>query len=354
MKVLTVIGARPQIIKAASLSREISLTPGIEEIIVHTGQHFDKNMSHIFFDQMQIPKPNYNLAINGLSHGAMTGRMMEKIEELLLNDRPDAVVVFGDTNSTLAGALAASKLHIPVAHVEAGIRSFNKKMPEEINRICTDHCSTILFSPNLQGIENLKAEGLYDKEKVILTGDIMYDSSMHFLNYSQAPAQELPKKYILATIHRAENTDGVNKLKEIIDGLNQINKDIPIVMPIHPRTEKLIIHSGIKVEFQTMEPVGYLEMIHLLKNCSMVVTDSGGLQKEAYFFKKPCVTVRDQTEWVELVEHGANILADAKAAEIKEKALSMLYKEINYDMELYGDGHSARKIVAALLKLEKS
>lgn len=353
MKVLTVIGARPQIIKAASLSREISKTEGIEEIIVHTGQHFDKNMSHIFFDQMQIPHPNHNLSINGLSHGAMTGRMMEKLEELLLADRPDAVVVFGDTNSTLAGALAASKLHIPVAHVEAGIRSFNKKMPEEINRICTDHCSTILFSPNLQGIENLKAEGLYDPEKVILTGDIMYDSSMHFAELSQPPHHDIPKKYILATIHRAENTDVISKLKEIIEGLNIINRDIPVVMPIHPRTEKLIIHTGINVEFQTMEPVGYLEMIHLLKNCSMVITDSGGLQKESYFFKKPCVTVRDQTEWTELIEHGANILSNAKSDEIKEKTFLMMAKPINYDIELYGDGHSSRKIVNALLKLGK-
>ena len=351
MKVLTVIGARPQFIKAASLSREISRTPDIEEIIVHTGQHFDHNMSHIFFDQMQIPKPHYNLAINSLNHGAMTGRMMEKIEEILLEERPDAVLVYGDTNSTLAGALAASKLHIPVAHVEAGIRSFNKRMPEELNRICTDHCSTFLFCPTIQGIENLKAEGLYDEEYVLLTGDIMYDSSLFFLEYSQSPSFEVPPRFVLTTIHRAENTDEISKLKEIIEGLNQLNKVVPVLMPIHPRTEKLIVHTGIKVEFQTIDPVGYLEMIHLLKTCSMVLTDSGGLQKEAYFFRKPCVTIRDQTEWVELIKHGANILANADARELVEKALLMLDKKINYDIDLYGDGHSAKRVVAALLKL---
>lgn len=351
MKVLTVIGARPQFIKAAALSREISNTPGIVEIMIHTGQHFDKNMSHIFFDQMHIPKPDYNLAINSLNHGAMTGRMIERIEEIILHEQPGALLVYGDTNSTLAGALAAAKLHIPVAHVEAGIRSFNKRMPEEINRICTDHVSTLLFCPTQHGIDNLKNEGLYDKEKVILTGDIMYDSSMLFKKFSQEPTFKLPPNFILSTIHRAENTDSIGKLKGIIEGLNKMNETVPVIMPIHPRTEKFIIHAGIKVAFQTIEPVGYLEMIHMLKSCSLVLTDSGGLQKEAYFFKKPCVTIRDQTEWVELVENGANILANAEANDIIYKTNMMLNKDIDYNIDLYGDGHSAKKIVAALLKL---
>lgn len=322
-KIVTVVGARPQFIKAAVVSRAIrehNMQAGagsstIKEIIVHTGQHFDDNMSKVFFDEMDIPKPDYNLAINSTTHGAMTGRMLEKIEEILIKEKPDWVLVYGDTNSTLAGALAASKLHIPVAHVEAGLRSFNMKMPEEQNRILTDHISTKLFCPTDTAIKNLKNEGI--EKGVHKTGDVMFDA---FLYYSKLALEKyekgtnawrnlfgnLPEDFILLTIHRAENTDDHTRLKNIVEAINETKRNF--VFPIHPRTRKIIEKLGISFDqhVKLIDPVGYLEMIYLENVCSMVVTDSGGVQKEAYFAKKPCVTLRDETEWVETVESGWN------------------------------------------------
>lgn len=345
MKVVTIVGARPQFVKAAVVSRAFKNHSNIEEIIVHTGQHFDNNMSDIFFEEMQIPKPKYNLGISGLSHGAMTGEMLKGIEEVLIKEKPDWVLVYGDTNSTLAGALAASKLHIKVAHVEAGLRSFNMKMPEEINRILTDRISNILFCPTETAIKNLKNEG-YDhiKSKVINVGDVMYDAAMFYAKNS--PPSKFTGEFLLATIHRAENTDSIENLKNIFNALNHIGKKLKIVLPIHPRTKKIIDQNKIETtHIDLIEPVGYFDMISLLKNCTIVATDSGGLQKEAFFFKKPCVTLREETEWVELVDGGFNILAGSNSEKINSAVELMLNKKINFDKNLYGNCDAGEKIV---------
>ena len=350
MKILTIVGARPQFIKAATVSRAVAKSDEVTEVIVHTGQHFDKNMSDVFFEEMQIPKPDYHLHINSLSHGAMTGRMLEAIETVLLKEKPDWVLVYGDTNSTLAGALAATKLHIPLAHVEAGLRSFNMKMPEEINRILTDRMSTILFCPTSTAIQNLENEGFGKLEnQVERVGDVMYDAALFYADKSRKPEFEVPQKFILATCHRAENTDAPEKLANIIDGLNKIHQDTPIILPLHPRTRNYIAKYGLKPEFQMVNPVGYLEMVYLLQNCSMVMTDSGGLQKEAFFFGKPCITLRDETEWVELVEHGVNYLAKvAEKGNIFSIYEMLKGKEIDFEIDLYGKGDTAELIVERL------
>ena len=352
MKIITIIGARPQFIKAAAVSREIAKHKDIEEIIVHTGQHFDANMSEIFFHQMQIPKPNYNLAINSLSHGAMTGRMMEEIEKILLAEKPDWVLVYGDTNSTIAGSLAATKLHIKVAHVEAGLRSFNMNMPEEINRIVTDRISDILFCPTETAVNNLKNEGYENiKTKIINCGDVMLDAALFYAPMSKKPQIELPEKFILSTIHRAENTDDPQRLKAIFEALSEISKQIPIVLPLHPRTKKIIGNYKLETtNLQIIEPVGYFEMVHLLQNCEMVMTDSGGLQKEACFFAKPCITLRDETEWVELVENGFNKLVGADKNKIIKAFNEMFLTKINFNKNLYGNGFASQKIINELNK----
>ncbi len=352
MKIVTILGARPQFIKAGSVSREIAKYRHIEEIIVHTGQHFDENMSDIFFDEMKIPKPNYNLDINGLSHGAMTGQMLEKIEEILLAEKPDWVMVYGDTNSTLAGALSASKLHIKVAHIEAGLRSFNMKMPEEINRILTDRVSSILFCPTDTAVENLKKEG-YDSFdcSVVKSGDVMQDGAMFYKELAIKPKCEVKKDYILATVHRAENTDNEIRIRDIFEALNEIALRKPIILPLHPRTKKII--EALKLDVDNLiliEPVGYLEMIWLIDNCSLVLTDSGGLQKEAYFFKKPCITLRDETEWIELVEHGFNNLAGADKNKIVKAVKDTTFEHsLNFDMDLYGAGNASKRIIEELV-----
>ena len=352
MKIITIIGARPQFIKAAVVSREIAKRSNIKEIIVHTGQHFDANMSEIFFEQMQIPKPDYNLEINSLTHGAMTGRMIEGIEEVLLQEKPDWVIVYGDTNSTMAGALAAKKLHIKVAHVEAGLRSFNRKMPEEINRILTDKISDLLFCPTDQAVKNLQKEGIgkHSLARIVKSGDVMQDAAIFYSNLARKPDFELPEKFILSTIHRAENTDNEKRLNSIMAALNKINKEIPVILPIHPRTRKTIEKCDINVEFILTDPVGYLEMIYLLKNCSLVMTDSGGLQKEAFFFHKPCITLRDETEWVELVENGFNVVVGSNPDEIYTAYKKMINKNPNYNIDLYGRGKASNKIIKELLK----
>jgi len=368
MKVLTIVGARPQFIKVAPVSRE--LRKKHQEILVHTGQHYDKNMSDIFFEELEIPNPDYNLAIGSGGHGKQTGEMLVRIEEVILSEKPDWVLVYGDTNSTLAGALAASKLHIPVAHVEAGLRSYNRKMPEEINRVLTDHISSILFCPTKNAVQNLIKEGfsnicnngeLLSKETsfeqsnpfVVNVGDVMYDSTIYNSKIAQQNSKIIQKlslnSYILATIHRAENTDSPKRLKSIIEALIEISKDKQIIFPIHPRTSRKIKELGI--EFITkritlIEPVSYLDMLVLEQKALTVITDSGGVQKEAFFFKVPCITLRDETEWIETVEAGWNTLVQAKPDEIV-KALARPIPG-NSSSFHYGAGRAAELIISIL------
>lgn len=351
MKILTVIGARPQFIKAATLSRVIRERDDIEEVIVHTGQHFDNNMSSIFFEQMDIPEPDYNLNINSLNHGAMTGRMLAEIEKVLLIENPNIVVVYGDTNSTIAGALAAKKIHIPVAHIEAGLRSYNMDMPEEINRILTDKIADFLFCPTDTALYNLMKEGFDDSEIFIdNVGDVMLDAALFYAKKEQKPAFDVSSKFILATVHRAENTNDLSKLKDIISALNEINSIIPVIIPLHPRTRNIIEQAKLKPEFTIVNPVGYLEMIYLLKHCSMVLTDSGGLQKEAFFFKKFCITMREQTEWVELVENKYNKIVGSNKDKIIETFHEVINRNIDFDKSLYGDGEASSRIIQLLNK----
>ncbi len=358
MKILTVIGARPQFVKAAVMSRTWKNDPDIQEIIVHTGQHFDANMSEIFFQEMEIPHPKYNLDINSLNHGAMTGKMLAGIEELILSEKPDLLLVYGDTNSTLAGALAAKKLHVKVCHIEAGLRSFNMEMPEEINRILTDRISDILFCPTDSAVENLQKEGFtnFDSE-VVKSGDVMQDAALYYAKNSAEKANfefDLPKEnFVLATLHRAENTDHPNRLKEIVKALNVIHETMQVVLPLHPRTRKIISETGVELKVKVVDPIGYFEMLECLKNCKLVMTDSGGLQKEAYFFDKNCITLRDQTEWVELIEGGYNILAKAEADDILDKFEIMRNRTNQFDPDLYGGGKAGETIhqtIKAFLK----
>ncbi len=351
MKILTILGARPQFIKAGTVSREIAKHNDIEEVIVHTGQHYDANMSDIFFQEMKIPKPNYFLGIGGKSHGAMTGQMIEKIEDVALKEKPDWIMVYGDTNSTLAGALVASKLHIKLAHIEAGLRSFNMKMPEEINRILTDRISNVLFCPTVSAVENLKNEGFNNFDcRVIKSGDVMQDGAIFYRQFATKPKSNIQNDYILCTVHRAENTDNECKLRDIFEALNEIAKDKQVILPLHPRTKKIVKKLNLNAQNLTIiEPVGYLEMIWLIDNCDLVMTDSGGLQKEAFFFEKPCITLRDETEWVELIDNRFNILVGAN----KEKIIDIYRNNsfrLDFDLNLYGRGEASKKIVLELLK----
>lgn len=353
MKIVTIIGARPQFIKAAVVSRAIAECDGVEEIIIHTGQHFDTNMSDVFFEEMAIPRPQYNLNINGLGHGAMTGQMLEKIEEVLLREAPDWVLVYGDTNSTIAGALAAKKLHIKVAHVEAGLRSFNIDMPEEVNRILTDRISDVLFCPTETAMRNLEKEGYENLNcEVRMVGDVMQDAALFYADRAKKPENEIPSHFALCTVHRAENTDDSKRLKGIFDALEVISETTPVVLPLHPRTKAKLSASGYdfdnsKIHF--IEPVGYLEMVWLLSHCQFVLTDSGGLQKEAYFFSKPCITMRDETEWIELVEHGFNKLTGADTTRIIELANRMTKNcNLDFSIRLYGNGDAGKTIISGL------
>ncbi|GAB4296535.1 MAG: UDP-N-acetylglucosamine 2-epimerase (non-hydrolyzing) [Marinilabiliales bacterium] len=352
MKVVTIIGARPQFVKAAAISREFQKYNNINEIVLHTGQHFDSNMSEIFFEQMKIPKPDYNLNVNRMGHGAMTGRMLEGIEQVLIEQKPDWVLVYGDTNSTIAGALAAKKLHIKVAHVEAGLRSFNMNMPEEINRILTDRISDILFCPTQTAMKNLEKEGFDNFQcKKLLSGDVMQDVAMFYSNLSQKPDIDLPEKFILSTIHREENTTVPERFTNILKAINDISKTIKVVLPIHPGTKEKIknFDKGLYNNIILIDPVGYLEMVYLLQNCEMVMTDSGGLQKEAFFFGKKCITLRDETEWVELIENGYNVLAGADYNIILDKYNEMKLRKPDFNKNLYGNGKASENIVKALM-----
>jgi len=356
-KIVTILGARPQFVKAAVLSRVISNHKGIEEVIVHTGQHYDANMSDVFFDEMQIPKPKYNLDINGLGHGAMTGQMLEKIEEVLEVEKPDAVVIYGDTNSTLAGALAAKKMHIKVIHIEAGLRSFNMSMPEEINRVLTDRISDLLICPTDTAIENLTNEG-YDKlpSKVVKSGDIMLDAVQFYSKRSKEKSSIIsdldlnPNEFVLATIHRQENTDSIGNLKSIFEGLEQINKTKQVILPLHPRTKAILEKNSLNYEITIIEPVGYFDMLELLKNCNLVVTDSGGLQKEAFFNKKHCIIARDETEWVELVSNGFAEIVGSDTAKIVKSFESYQNSSSNFEMDLFGS-NVGEKIYSEILNL---
>lgn len=350
-KILTVIGARPQFIKASVVSRAIKRTDGIEEVMLHTGQHFDTNMSDVFFRQLNIPKPDIQLNIHGGTHGEMTGRMLMGIEAAVLEQKPDRVLVYGDTNSTLAGALAAAKLQIPVAHVEAGLRSYNMNMPEEINRILTDQISDLLLCPTNAAVSNLDKEGVSQKQvRVVHSGDVMQDAALLFAKYESVPPVDLPNEFVLTTLHRAENTDDSERLAEIVDALNWIHSEYsPVVLPLHPRTKKLVEQQGLNLNVCLIEPVGYFEMVWLLNHCALVLTDSGGLQKEAFFFGKACVTMRDQTEWVELVNTGANELVGADSSIITGAVRRNLGRKVLDPDKLYGGGNASEIIVGELI-----
>lgn len=379
MKIVTVIGARPQIIKAAALSRAIRshFRDQIKEVIVHTGQHYDENMSQVFFDELEIPRPDYNLKVGSGSHGKQTAAMLEGIEAVLLTEKPQAIVLYGDTNSTLAGAIAASKIGVPVVHIEAGLRSFNKSMPEEINRIACDHVSTLLFTPTLAGMNNLLNEGFVqmkegpftaDRPGVFHCGDIMYDNSMYFSAVADEKTNIIADlglrsgSFILATIHRNNNTDDPKRLHELFSALYELSElhRETIVLPLHPRTAKLLaqnipsdLYTAITRSnfIRLIPPVSFLEMTSLEKNASMVFTDSGGVQKEAYFFQKPCVILRSETEWVELVESGNAVLANADKEQILRSYHHFKNQKALVFPPVFGDGHAAEFICSQLMKL---
>jgi UDP-GlcNAc3NAcA epimerase len=352
MRIATVVGARPQYIKAATISRVIRTGSEIEELLIHTGQHYDEHMSDVFFEELEIPKPDYRLGVGSGAYPTQTGPMLEAIERVLLYEKPDWVLVYGDTNSTLAGALAAAKLHIPVAHVEAGLRSFNQRMLEEINRVLTDHASDLLFAPTDTAVENLRLEGIA-RDKIRLVGDVMYDAALYYGDMAEKQSSVLeqlgfkPKGYALATVHRAENTEEPARLWAIVEGLERVAQDMPVVLPLHPRTRERLDLQGLNVSGVTLiEPVGYLEMVMLEKNAIVIATDSGGVQKEASFYRVPCVTLRDETEWVETVDSGWNRLASPDAKLIYDSVKNAKAPELA--PPFYGDGMSAQHIVRAL------
>jgi UDP-GlcNAc3NAcA epimerase len=356
MKVVTVVGARPQFIKAAVVSKAFARLGGLTELIVHTGQHYDAGLSAVFFEEMRIPDPSHNLHVGSGLHGQQTGQMLAKVEDVLTSERPDAVLVFGDTNSTLAGALAAVKLGIPVAHVEAGLRSYNRQMPEEINRVLTDHASDLLFAPTLTATANLSKEGI-PAHRVHFTGDVMLDAVKHFqpIARSRKILSVLgvePNKFVLATIHRAENTDDLGRLTTIFTALAKVSSAIPVVLPLHPRTRNALDRLGLLGRwpntFKVTDPVGYLDMLALETAASVVVTDSGGVQKEACFCGVPCVTVRDETEWPELIDAGWNTLAPPVSQEAVVSAVLASVGTRGPAAAGFGDGNAAGQIVSIL------
>ena len=380
IRIVTIIGARPQIIKAAAISRTIRdfFTETIQEIIVHTGQHYDEKMSQVFIEQLQIPTPHYNLGIGSASHGIQTARMIEKIENVLLTEKPDFVILYGDTNSTLAGAVAGAKIHIPVAHVEAGLRSFNKLMPEEINRIVCDHCSTLLFSPTATGFHNLVREGFLpdtlppyhiNNPKIYHCGDVMYDNCLYFSDMAERNSQILqqyglnPGKFILITIHRDSNTDQPQRLESIFRSLIRLteNTHLPVVLPIHPRTSKVLKSKLQLVPYKNLQhqpniliipPASFFDMILLEKNAALILTDSEGVQKEAYFYRKPCVILRAETEWKEIIETGAGALADANEEQILTKSIEYLKNPPRNFPPIFGDGLTAHFILNEIVATE--
>lgn len=363
MKIATIVGARPQFIKAAPVSRAIHAynhqkdRTCLHEIIVHTGQHYDENMSQVFFDELEIPEPVYNLGVGSGSHGKMTGTMLERIEEVLVKEEPDMVLVYGDTNSTLASALAATKLHVPVGHVEAGLRSFNRRMPEEINRVVTDHLSSLLLCPTGAAVRNLQAEGI--TQGVFRVGDVMLDSFIYNQRLSERKSKILaklglePKSFCLATVHREENTTSVERLAGIFQAFEDLTTpDCVFVVPLHPRTAKVLSEMGNEYPFgfsvRFLAPISYLDMIQLEANAKVILTDSGGVQKEAYFAGVPCVTLRDETEWVELVEHGFNMLAGHEPESICRAFETMVERNVFLNQDLYGGGKASNEAVSMI------
>jgi UDP-GlcNAc3NAcA epimerase len=366
VRIVTIIGARPQFVKAAAVSRAIRAHNAagghpIREVLVHTGQHYDHGMSQVFFDELGIPKPDYNLGIGSLPHGAQTGRMLESIEQVLQKEAPDWVLVYGDTNSTLAGALAAAKLHIPVAHVEAGLRSFNRRMPEEVNRVLTDHASDLLLAPTETAVANLLHEGL-PPERIHRVGDVMYDAALYHAAQAEERSDILqrlsltPETYVLATVHRAENTDDADRLTGIFEALCAVATELPVVLPLHPRTRGALQRAGllamVEQRCRVIEPVGYLDMIMLEKSARVIATDSGGVQKEAYFYSVPCVTLREETEWVETVEAGWNVLVGADEGRTAEAIVQSSRGESH--ATIFGSGRAAQICVALLCRLGTS
>lgn len=357
LKILTIVGARPQFIKASAISRCIQneFNSEIEEVLLHTGQHFDANMSDVFFQELDIPKPKYSLNISSASHGAMTGRMLESIEAVLISEKPDQVLVYGDTNSTLAGGLAAAKLHIPVAHVEAGLRSFNRQMPEEINRVLTDHLSSYLFCPTKAAVNHLKVEGI--EKGVHLVGDVMYDVALHYGKLAHQKSNILDKlslnekNYLLVTCHRAENTNDKMRLENILKALSQLAEQIEVVFPIHPRTLKYIQDYQLEIyleKIKIMAPLPYLDLLLLQRSAQAILTDSGGVQKEAFFYQVPCLTLRDETEWLETIELGWNQLVGAC-----HLAISKAFQNLTQGQKVlnpYGDGQTSSKILNLMMK----
>lgn len=357
--ILTIVGARPQFIKAAVVSRAFrDHCPGVREILVHTGQHYDANMSDVFFDELDIPRPDHHLGIGGGTHGQNTGRMIEAIEAVLITERPDWVMVYGDTDSTLAGTLAAVKLHTPVAHVEAGLRSFNRRMPEEINRVLTDHAADLLFTPTETAASNLRAEGI-DPARIRPVGDVMYDAARFYAEKAERASTVLSKlaltagEYILATVHRAENTDDLGRLSGIMHGLMRAARERPVVLPLHPRTRAALMRADLLAQVAESlilcDPLGYLDMVMLERHAKVIATDSGGVQKEAFFYRVPCVTLRDETEWVELVESGAAVLAGATTDAIQMAITRGLDAPTTIRSAFFGDGDAGRKIAEALI-----
>lgn len=357
MRIATIVGARPQFVKAAMVSKALAGYPAVQEVWIHTGQHFDDNMSDVFFRQLSLPKPKYHLGIHSLCHGAMTGRMLERIEEVLRSESPDIVIVYGDTDSTLAGALAAAKLQIPIAHIEAGLRAFKKSIPEEINRVLTDHISTYLFTPTKQADRNLLKEGI-DQHMIHNVGDVMYDAALHYGASSYSDSSILKenalnsKQYVLATVHRPYHTDEKKTLQEVCSLLDLISNEMQVVWPVHPRAHKQMDAFGVKPKrVKCIEAVGYTDMLVLEKNAALIITDSGGVQKEAYFQRVPCVTLREETEWVELVEYGWNALI-TPTGDLSLKA-TLILQRMNVpgkDVALYGSGHAADAIARILVK----
>jgi UDP-GlcNAc3NAcA epimerase len=369
MKLFSIVGARPQFIKIAPVCRAIAdrnkQGAGLEDVIIHTGQHYDASMSDVFFEELNIPKADFHLGVGSASHGAQTGQMLQKLEELMLSQSPDMVVIYGDTNSTVAGALAAAKLHIPIAHVEAGLRSFNRKMPEEVNRIVADHISDILLAPTPTAIANLDKENLADR--TLYSGDIMHDAVIYNRKLADEKSSILSdfslkqKSYAVVTVHRAENTDDPTRLREILDSLNEVAANgLKLVFPVHPRTKKTINNQfpdwKPSTELQLIEPVGYLDMLQLVVNARMAITDSGGLQKETFFLNCPCITIRDETEWVETVDGGGNIVTGVNKNKIidavnywNQKTEQSLVDFSDQARKAFGEGNSADKIVQAIL-----
>ncbi|MBA4287944.1 MAG: UDP-N-acetylglucosamine 2-epimerase (non-hydrolyzing) [Pseudomonas sp.] len=355
-KIVTIVGARPQFIKAAAVSREILKHAGkIEEVMVHTGQHYDSNMSQVFFDELEIPAPRYNLEVSGGGHGAMTGRMLEGIEQILLSENPDWVLIYGDTNSTLAGALAAAKLHIPVAHVEAGLRSFNMRMPEEVNRIVADRVSTLLLCPTEVAVENLAREGVV--EGVHNVGDVMYDVALYYRERAKTQSKVLKthglqeRGFALATCHRAENTDDPVRLEGIVSALAEIAVEMPVVLPLHPRTRKLLHQFGLDHHLGALtvvDPLPFLDMVALEQAAQVILTDSGGVQKEAFFYQIPCITMRDETEWVETIESGWNRLVGASRDAIMQAYSDLKGGAGSLSAHPYGAGNSSSLILEKL------